>query len=136
MAKTHVPTLTCSISTMAFTIIWMIAFWSVSIVVTNSATFQPQLISLLQSLNASTNDTLFPSTLQTGSQRCTEQSTWLSPVYTIEDCKSALLYFYFEELARGDKRRMEFLDRDTPPITRWRPQRTPRKYTFRKLTLV
>ena len=66
------------------------------------------------------------------SEKCTQKYTWLTPGTLVEDCKSALLYFYMEEMYGGGNKRLEFLDRDTKASRHYRRILTPRKYVFRK----
>ena len=114
---------------MIFSVLWLCALWFINFTVVDGAAFKPPLTSILQSINASTSGTAAATSLA-DANRCTKHGTWLTPRYKVEDCQSAMLSFYFEELSTGDKRRMEFLDRNTPPLTAWTPQRTPRKYEF------
>lgn len=54
------------------------------------------------------------------------------PHFKNEDCKSALVYLYLDELATGGLEKLEFLGTDSKPTSFLRKEPTPRKYTFRK----
>ena len=68
---------------------------------------------------------------KTSPDRCTQNGTWLTPNTLREDCKSALLYLYMEEMEDGGTRRLEFLEGDTKPRSHNKRVITPRKYIYR-----
>ncbi len=86
--------------------------------------------SLLQTLNASAPYSPFGLNLSR-SNKCTKKYEWSFPQFDNEDCKSALLYMYIQEMTLGGAKRLEFLDREAKGATHLQKQNTPRKYTFR-----
>lgn len=66
--------------------------------------------------------------------RCTSMIGWTVPHFNFDDCKGALQWLYFEEVAQGGGRnRVEFLRAGAKGSKQKKIlQPTPRKYTFSK----
>ena len=111
---------------------WIIAYFLLTPSLTNGAALDlPLPSSLLQTLNSSAPD-LSTALNVSSPNTCTKQPKWSFPQFDQEDCKSALLYMYLEEMDVGGTKRLEFLDRTAQAKTHLQHQLTPRKYTFRK----
>lgn len=62
---------------------------------------------------------------------CTAMPRWNHPVKERDDCEGVLAYFYYETMADGGKRPVEFLSPGAKKVMKMKGQATPRKYTFR-----
>ena len=67
---------------------------------------------------------------------CTRKQDWFSPRFNSDDCDSALLYLYMEEMYSVEWREkaLEFLDAGATMQTKLQYQVTPMKFTFRRFS--
>ena len=113
---------------MLYQCFFCIAFCIASLLVRQSLALNLPIVPSLEQFNNTLTTTNF--TLS-DSEKCTKDHRWLEPHYKQDDCKSALLLMYFEELSAGDARvDKEFVDRDTKSEILYQTVETPRKYIF------
>lgn len=65
-------------------------------------------------------------------QYCTKIESWSLPKLEPDDCLGVLDYFYLETYDESHRKSKEFRAPGAKKTTHSPPQRTPRKYTFRK----
>ena len=63
---------------------------------------------------------------------CSSIWRWNRPRMQQDDCQSVLQYFYYETMADGGTKQIEFRSPDAKRRTHMKVQKTPRKYTFGK----
>ena len=106
------------------------------ILATAAAIDLPTTLSLMQATNLSAAK---PANGLNSTQaiRCTKKPTWMSPQFNKEDCNSALLYLYMEEMydLGWMQTSFEFLDKRAAATTDLKKQWMPRKYVFRMFNL-
>jgi len=66
-------------------------------------------------------------------RHCAMPPKWFSPGFDVQDCRSAVEYFYITEVTTSAAKTLEFMAQGARKTTRRKGQPTPRKYTFRKI---
>lgn len=117
---------------MSLKVFWCGAALFMNLLLARSAALSlpPGSASLVQLFNASAPYSA-SNVVRSDPKKCTRNDTWFAPMFEEEDCESALLYLWLDELPTGGTENMEFLDRRARPrYPNLEIQETPRKYTF------